>query len=1064
MNKKITLKAVSTILLATTLSGGLAGCVEEKNLNTDTVIYEPEERALGIIAGEGAEYEPGATVSLSGRLVGTVTNQTVLWSQTSGTPIEGITDWTDAVITFTAPDVIGIEGFTFKISAIESDGSVAVDTDGNPLVDETEIVVFDPATKVFYQIEDESVAELTSVDICSSGDDCYLNGASGDHTNDFTPGASVKFTIDSEEDAFVTLYGAFGIPSSGYGSKNAIISVNEVDTEIVIEATGSISEYRIGVIKLNAGENIIEVGGGWNYYRLDYLMTVPAAQPAAPLPVPSTLVNANASGEALALIEFLTQNYSTSSLSGQTEFPESATPLAEFDKVVAATGGDAPAIVAFDYMNYSSSTTGSVNSTLTESMIEAKHDKNVILSALFHWRAPSGGAAFYTNDTTFDVEAALADTSSAEYAELLVDIDIIAAELKKLADADIPVLWRPLHEAQGGWFWWGAKGSTAFKELWALMYDRLTDHHGLNNLIWVFTHSGDLNADWYPGDNMVDIVGYDGYADPLNDDEATFSSQFSTLKSRHDGKKLVALTETGTIPNVATMHEQDAWWSFFITWNSETWDSTSLIGPDGAEAAVIKENYATESLLNLDDVPGGREKVEAGIYDGFEVSTANFEAQINWAATTGISTSDKWATSGSRALSLVKDLSVEADVPTGIMFQVYPTGGLDVSEVSTITVSGNTINAGVGTTIKLFIKHGDDWAWVDSGAVAVVEGGVELEIDLTEFDWLAGFGFQIEGVDSTATAAEFYLDNVRLDDAVIYDFEPDTSGFESQINWSGVSGITVTDDWSTKGNRALTLIKDLSTLTDPTGAMFQVYPEGGIDVTDVSTVKVSGNAIGAGDGTTVKLFVKYGDDWAWADGGAVTIVDGGVELEVDVSAYNWLAGIGFQYEGIDATATDARFYLDNVRLDDSTIYDFEGTGEWGFQTGWAPTPGLHISKDWSAQGNNALAAKTDATADIVFQVYPTGGLLLGEVSTLKITVNTINAGADVNAHIFWKSPSGAESWPAAVAVTESGVELTVDLIADGAKVDELSGFGVRFQAPNNTSTEAQFLIDNIEFE
>lgn len=1071
MNKKINLRAVGTILLATTLSGGLAGCVEEKKLNTDTVVYVPEERPLSVIAGEGAEYEPGSTVSLNGRLVGTTSGQTVLWTQTSGTPIEGVADWTTAEISFTAPDVIGIEGFTFQISAIESDGSAVVDEDGNSIIDETEIVVFDPATKVFYQIEDESVVQLISVDTCSSGEDCYLTGASGDHTQDFTPGAAAKFTINSDEEAFVTLYGAFGIPSSGYGSKNAIISVNGVDTEIVIEATGGFSEYRIGVVKLNAGENIIEVGGGWNYYRLDYLMTVPAAQPAGPLAVAADLINENASQEAQDLMVFLTENYGIATLTGQTEFPRkegNTFPLTEFNKITAATGDDAPSIVAFDYMNFSSSHTADDYDGLTESIIAEHREKNIIISALFHWRSPSGNhnteGAFYTSDTDFDLAAALADTNSAEYAGLLADIDIVAAELQKLEDAGVPVLWRPLHEAQGAWFWWGAKGSSALKELWILMYDRMTNHHGLDNLIWVFTHTQSLSEEWYPGDMYVDIVGYDGYASTVNDASATFKGQYATLKSRHNGQKLVALTETGTIPSVATMHEQDAWWSFFITWNSETWNAESLIGPQGADSAAIDASYAFDGAINLADIPGGRDKVEAGLYEGYEVSTSNFEAQINWSGTTGISTSNTWAASGSRALSLVKDLSAEADVPTGVMFQVYPTGGLDVSEVSSITVSGNTINAGVGTTIKLFVKHGDDWAWADSGAIAVVDDGIELTIDLTEYDWLAGFGFQIEGVDSTATAAEFYLDNVRLDDDVIYDFEPDVSGFEGQINWSPVSGISVTDDWSSKGSRALTLIKDLSALTDPTGAVFQTYPEGGIDVSAVNIVKVSGNAVAAGDGTTVKLFVKHGNDWSWADGGAVTVVDGGVELEVDVSEYDWLAGLGFQFENIDATATDASFYLDNVRLDDSTMFDFEGTRGWEFQTSWAPTAGLHISEDWSAQSSSALAAKTDATADIVFQVYPTGGLLLGDVSTLKLTANAINAGADVNAHIFWKSPSGNESWPAAVAVTEGGVELTIDLTIDGVKVNELSGFGVRFQAPNNTSADAQFFIDNIEFE
>ena len=1082
MRFKTNIKPLSQIVAIALLAGLSSACVKEAKLNTDTVVYTPEERPLGVIAGEPAEYALGdtATITLTGRLVGTVTTETVLWSQTGGTPLTGDIDWTKENLTFSTPEIDGIETFTFEITALDASGNVINGVDGNPLVASTSITVFDPAILVTYEIEDASVAQLIALTTISSGDANYLTGASGSHTADIVPGSSVKFTINQEKDAFFTLYARFGIPSAGYGSKNAIVTVNGIKTAITVEATGSFSNYRVGIIKLNAGTNIIEVGGGWNYYRLDNILMIPAAEPPAPLAVPPTLVNPNAQASALAVMEFLAANYGAATLSGQTEYPnkiDGAFPLTEFNKVVAATGDDAPAIVGFDFIDFSATrvANGSDSSGLSEAMIAEHKTKNVMLSALWHWNAPmhlldadgdgvgdeSGSSeqawwsGFYTKATSFDLAAALADTNSAEYAALLADIDTVSAELKKFADADIPILWRPLHEAEGKWFWWGAAGPEALKTLWILMYDRMTNMHGLNNLIWVYTHAQSLDANWYPGDNYVDIVGYDGYDG--NNPDNPFKGQYNTLKDRHNGKKMVALTETGTIPNVALMHEQNAWWSFFITWNSG-----GNLGPDGIEAATIDTNYAFDGVLNLADIPGGRAKVEAGVWQNFEVSTSNFAAQINWAATSGIATSDKWATSGSRSLILAKDLSLETE-PTGAMFQVYPTGGIDVSEVSTVTVSANAINAGPGTTVKLFVKHGDDWTWADSGSVAIVDGGVELQVDVSAYDWLAGLGFQYEGIDASATAAEFYLDNVRLDDAVIYDFEPDAYGWASQINWTNVPGITVTNDWATSGQRALTMIKDLSTLNEPTGAMFQVYPEGGIDVSQVSKVKVSGNAIGAGVGTTVKLFVKHGDDWAWADSGAVAIVDGGVELEVDVSGYQWLAGLGFQYEGIDATATDARFYLDNVRLDEKRIYDFEGTGSWEFQVNWSPTQGVQLAQDWAADGENALAGVTqlvDGDDNVILQVYPAGGLLLGNVTSLKVTAKVMDAGDNVQVQLFAKDKDGAWRDGGAVAMTADGVELSLDI----ADMGEISGFGVRFMSPSNSTSESKYYIDKVVFE
>ena len=73
----------------------------------------------------------------------------------------------------------------------------------------------------------------------------------------------------------------------------------------------------------------------------------------------------------------------------------------------------------------------------------------------------------------------------------------------------IPIIWRPLHEASGRWFWWGAEDGAAYKQLYRYMFDYFCQA-GVHNLIWVWTsETGD--DDWYPGDEYVDIVARDGY-------------------------------------------------------------------------------------------------------------------------------------------------------------------------------------------------------------------------------------------------------------------------------------------------------------------------------------------------------------------------------------------------------------------------------------------------------------------------------------------------------------------------------------------------------------------------
>ena len=79
---------------------------------------------------------------------------------------------------------------------------------------------------------------------------------------------------------------------------------------------------------------------------------------------------------------------------------------------------------------------------------------------------------------------------------LIRDIDAISEQLKILQDNNVTVLWRPLHEASGGWFWWGCRGKDAYQWLWNLMYERQTHYHKLNNLIWVWNGQ---DPDWYVG-------------------------------------------------------------------------------------------------------------------------------------------------------------------------------------------------------------------------------------------------------------------------------------------------------------------------------------------------------------------------------------------------------------------------------------------------------------------------------------------------------------------------------------------------------------------------------------
>lgn len=201
---------------------------------------------------------------------------------------------------------------------------------------------------------------------------------------------------------------------------------------------------------------------------------------------------------------------------------------------------------------------------------------------------------FYTAATSFDLSAAMANTGSNDYKLILRDIDAIATQLKRLQSAGIPVLWRPLHEAEGGWFWWGAKGSGPCKALYALLYDRLTNYHGINNLIWIWNSE---SSSWYPGNSAVDIVSTDIY--PSAGDHSVQQSHYNTLKSLCGDTKIIALTECGVIPDPAAMVSSGVQWAWWVVWNGAYINDGNY-----NSRSFLTSTYNANSVLTLDEITG----------------------------------------------------------------------------------------------------------------------------------------------------------------------------------------------------------------------------------------------------------------------------------------------------------------------------------------------------------------------------------------------------------------------------------------------------------------------------
>ncbi|MCM3128896.1 glycosyl hydrolase [Paenibacillus provencensis] len=379
-----------------------------------------------------------------------------------------------------------------------------------------------------------------------------------------------------------------------HGTKNTSLVVGDTaQGEITLHETTNFSEVGAGKIMLQAGSTQISFISNWGWYYIDYVRLERAIDPP-PHQINASLVNPDASSVAQSLYNYLRSEYGQHILSGQQTLADA--------NWIHSTLGKKPAVLGLDLMDYSPSRIerGTV-STDIEHAIEWDAGGGIVTFA-WHWNAPKDlidqpgkewWRGFYTEATTFDIEYAMSHPESQDYQLLIRDMDAIAVQLKRLQQEDIPVLWRPLHEAEGGWFWWGAKGPEPAKELYQLMYDRFTNFHGLDNLIWVWNSE---NPAWYPGDPYVDIISVDSY--PGAGNYGPVSSRYENLKTLVNDQKIIALTENGPIPDPDLLQAYHADWSWFVTWSGE-------FIRDGVQNSTqhLTKVYNSPYVITLDELP-----------------------------------------------------------------------------------------------------------------------------------------------------------------------------------------------------------------------------------------------------------------------------------------------------------------------------------------------------------------------------------------------------------------------------------------------------------------------------
>ncbi len=245
--------------------------------------------------------------------------------------------------------------------------------------------------------------------------------------------------------------------------------------------------------------------------------------------------------------------------------------------------------------------TGSYHSDdMIDEAIEWSKESGGLCAFTWHWNVPKdidnpeGGYAFYTSEITNFNQVNAVTPGTKEYETVIHDIDLIATKIQRMESEGVTILFRPLHEASGAWFWWGLQGrdsatNEVFQKLWYMIYDRLENYHKLTNIIWVWNGQNPHTA-IHP--NAFDIEGIDRYYDQEDISAEALSTYYekcygelagydkycAELAGMESTGKMMALTECGYIPDPEGIKAANTMWLYYMVWNGDFIYETDAAG------------------------------------------------------------------------------------------------------------------------------------------------------------------------------------------------------------------------------------------------------------------------------------------------------------------------------------------------------------------------------------------------------------------------------------------------------------------------------------------------------
>ncbi len=405
-------------------------------------------------------------------------------------------------------------------------------------------------------------------------------------------------------------------------------------------------------------------------------------------------------------LQFIENQFGVKTLSGQEEAPGQ---LTSDQQTILNVTGRRPAMRGWD-----------IRSDNPSPVTEARNswmNYNQLVEFSWHMGYPPNSDSFANSKLPSDptvVSAAIDQMltpGTSLYNSFIAKLDVVATKLQTLDNEDVPVLWRPFHEAESysgnpnrSSFWWGKAGPSQYKRLWRFMFDYYRTTKGLTNLIWVYSTLDNPNsgwtgtgADWYPGDAYVHVVGTDVY-------DGTWSPYFNSLSTLTPGTP-VALSENDIIPDPSTMQSNGTLWSWFLTWHTQY-----LALNSNAHLSYV---YNHNLVLTADEMPNL--KIAAVANPSFSVPGGTYSAaQLVSLSTATNGASLRYTTNGSTPTASTGTLypgPITVNASTTLKAIAYKGGQLD----SAVVTATYTISTGGGGAAKFTIGGSAVTASADDG-------------------------------------------------------------------------------------------------------------------------------------------------------------------------------------------------------------------------------------------------------------------------------------------------------------------------------------------------------------